>query len=96
MFDLNYTLSKSIDLASRAENGGRFSGFIQNTWAPGQMRAVSDYDTLHAVNAYVVWKLPFGRGMKFGANMNKVVDAIFGGWEVTGAWRQTSGLPTEI
>jgi hypothetical protein len=96
MFDLNYTLSKSIDLASRSESAGRFNGFIQNTWAPGQMRAVSDYDTLHAVNAYVVWKLPFGRGMKLGANVNKVVDAIFGGWEVTGAWRQTSGLPTDI
>jgi hypothetical protein len=96
MFDLNYTLSKSIDLASHAESSGTAWGVINNTWAPGQMRAVSNYDTLHQVNAYMVWQLPFGRGMKFGSGMNKVVDAIFGGWQVTGAWRQTSGIPTDV
>jgi hypothetical protein len=96
MFDLNYTLAKSIDLASRSESGGSFSGFIQNTWAPGQMRAVSDFDTLHAVNFYGVWQLPFGRGRKFGASMNKALDAFIGGWQVTGTWRQTSGLPTMV
>jgi hypothetical protein len=96
MFDLNYTLAKSIDLASRAENGGSFSGFIQNTWAPGQMRAVSDFDTLHSLNFYAVWQLPIGRGHKYGAGMNKALDAIFGGWQVTGTWRQTSGLPVSV
>ncbi len=96
MFDLNYTLSKSIDLASRAENGGNWAGLIQNTWFPGQNRAVSDYDTLHALNFYAVWQLPFGRGQKFGAKMNKVLDAFVGGWQITGTWRQTSGLPTDV
>jgi hypothetical protein len=96
MFDLNYTLSKSIDLASRAENQGSFSGMIQNTWAPGQNRAVSDFDTLHAVNFYGVWQLPFGRGHKLGAGMNKALDAFFGGWQISGTWRQTSGLPTTV
>ena len=97
MFDLNYTLSKSIDLASRAESSGSGGwGTIINTWAPGQMRAVSNYDTLHAVNAYMVYQLPFGRGKKFGSGMNKVADAILGGWQISPAWRMTSGLPTDI
>jgi len=96
MFDLNYTLSKSIDLASRAENGGSFSGFIQNTWFPGQNRGVSDYDALHSLNFYAVWQVPFGRGQKFGAKMNKVLDAFVGGWQISGTWRQTSGLPTDV
>jgi hypothetical protein len=96
MFDFNYTLSKSIDLASTPENGGSFAGMIQNTWFPGQNRAVSDFDTLHAVNFYSVWQLPFGRGHKFGAGMNKVVDAFLGGWQISGTWRQTSGLPTTV
>ncbi|HXB67116.1 MAG TPA: carboxypeptidase regulatory-like domain-containing protein [Candidatus Acidoferrales bacterium] len=104
LFDVNYTWSKSIDLASTAENGGSsnpnatasFTGFIINTFNPSQMRGVSSYDTTHAVNANFVYDLPFGRGRRFGGNMNKVLDAIVGGWEVTGLYRQTSGLPFNV
>jgi hypothetical protein len=92
-FDFNYTFSKSMDLASSQESGGSFAGFIQNTWNPSEMRAVSNYDSRHQLNSYGVYDLPFGRGRKFGTNMNKALDAIVGGWEVAGNYRQTSGLP---
>jgi hypothetical protein len=94
MFDFNYTWSKSIDLASVAENSATFSGFIVNSWDPGQLRGVSNYDTTHSVNAYGVWQLPIGRGMRFANQMNRVLDAILGGWQISGTYRQTSGLPT--
>jgi hypothetical protein len=96
MFDLNYTLSKSIDLASNSESDVYWNGLIQNTWFPGQNRAVSDFDTLHALNFYAVWQLPFGRGHKFGTSMSRILDAFVGGWQVSGTWRQTSGLPTWV
>ncbi len=92
-FDLNYTWSKSIDLGSAQEAAGSFSGFIQNTWNPSQQRAVSNYDTTQQVNAYGIYELPFGRGRMFGKNMNKIADAIVGGWQLTGNYRQTTGLP---
>ena len=95
LFDLNYTWSKSIDLGSTTE-GGSFAGFIINTFNPSQMRGVSSYDTTHSVNANFVYQLPFGRGRKFGSGMNKVLDAIVGGWEITGLYRQTSGLPFTV
>jgi hypothetical protein len=95
LFDLNYTFSKSIDLGSTTE-GGTFTGFIINTFNPSQMRGVSSYDTTHAVNANFVYDLPFGRGKRFGATMNKALNAIVGGWEVSGLYRQTSGLPLTI
>ena len=95
LFDLNYTWSKSIDLGSTTE-GGSFTGFIINTFDPSQMRGVSSYDTTHSVNANFVYQLPFGRGRKFGNNMNKFLDAIVGGWEITGLYRQTSGLPFTV
>jgi hypothetical protein len=95
-FDLNYTLSKSIDLGSAQENAGSFSGFIQNTFNPSQMRAVSNYDTLQQINLLGVYELPFGRGRKFGTNMNRVVDAFAGGWQISGNYRQTSGLPVTV
>ncbi len=94
LFDVNYTFSKSIDLASRAENSGSFAGFLYNTWNSSQRKAVSDYDVTHAVNAYGVWQVPFGRGKKFGGQSSRLLDAIFGGWQISGTYRQTSGLPT--
>jgi hypothetical protein len=95
-FDLNYTLSKSIDLGSSQENAGSFSGFVQNTWNVSQMRAVSSYDALHQVNAYGIWQVPVGRGRKFLGTSNKIVDAILGGWQISGAWVQSSGLPFSV
>jgi hypothetical protein len=102
-FDLNYTLSKSIDLGSTTEAGttndpsqASFTGFIQNTWNIRQMRGVSSYDTTHSVNAYMVYELPFGRNRKFGGSMSRILDAFVGGWTITGTYRQTSGLPFSI
>jgi len=94
---LNYTLSKSLDLNSRAEASGAYStDFMINSWNAQQLRSVSRYDALHQANAYLVWQLPFGRNRRFGSSMNKVADAIVGGWEISGTWRITSGLPTSV
>ncbi len=95
-FTLNYTWSKSIDYGSTVESGTSFSGLLQNTWNASQMRAVSDYDTTQQVNAYGVYELPLGRGRRFGTDMNKVLDMFVGGWQISGIYRQTSGLPTTI
>src|SRR5207249_9145522 len=40
-----------------------------------------------------VAELAFGRGKKFGSGMGKGLDAVVGGWQLTGIFRQTSGLP---
>ncbi len=96
-FDFNYTLSKSIDLGSSAESAGAWSGtFVTNSWDPGQQRSVSDYDTLHSVNALWTWRLPVGRGMKYGSGMSRLLDAIVGGWQVAGTYRQTSARPYDV
>ena len=94
---LNYTLSKSIDIGSRSESVGAYSGdFMINSWNAQQLREVSRYDALHQANAYFVYQLPFGRGKQFGSNMNRALDAVVGGWEITTTWRQTSGLPFSV
>jgi len=101
-FDLNYTWSKSIDLGSAQESGAgtgnsNFTGdqdFVQNAWNPSQMRGVSAYDTTHQINGFMVYQLPVGRGRKFGSQMGKALDAVVGGWQISAAYRQTSGFPT--
>ncbi len=39
------------------------------------------------------YDLPFGRGRKFGANTNRFVDAVFGGWNLSGIFTYYSGRP---
>ena len=100
-FDLNYTFSKSIDVGSNAERinqfeGGGFASQIINSWSPNQLRAVSDFDTRHQINTNWVYELPVGRGRAYGAGMSRWVDAIVGGWQLSGLLRWSSGLPFTI
>jgi Carboxypeptidase regulatory-like domain len=100
-FDLNYTFSKSIDVGSNAERinqfeGGGFASQVINSWFPAQLRAVSDFDTTHAINANWVYELPFGQGKRFGSGMGKVVNAFLGGWTISGLWRWSSGYPFSV
>ena len=48
------------------------------------------------MNADLSWALPVGRGKRFGGNMSRALDALLGGWMITGVYRQTSGLPMTI
>ncbi|HYW36525.1 MAG TPA: carboxypeptidase-like regulatory domain-containing protein [Terriglobales bacterium] len=101
-FDVNYTFSKSIDVGSNAERVnvfdtvGGFSSQVINSWAPNQLRAVSDFDMRHQINSNWVIDLPVGRGRKFAGGMGRLADAVFGGWGLTGLFHWSSGLPFSI
>ena len=95
-FDFNYTWSKSIDLASTRETDGVLSSAVINAWFPGQNKAVSDYDTTHIFTAVALAELPFGKGKRFLSNANSFVDAIFGGWTLSGVFHNTSGFPVGV
>jgi hypothetical protein len=99
-FDAYYTLSKSIDLGSDAERSGpsasSFGGYssqIINVYNPRGNRGPSDFDVRHAVTVNAIGALPFGRGRLIGGNMNPLVDALIGGWSLSGLTHWTSGLP---
>ena len=100
LFNLNYTFSKSMDLASDAERivpwGGFGTGQIINAWDPNQLYAVSDFDLRHQFNANWVWQIPVGRGRHFGSSMGKGLDALVGGWQISGLMRWTSGFPINV
>ncbi len=100
-FDLNYTYSKSMDIGSNAERinhfqGSGFASQVLNSWFPNQLHGPSDFDTTHQLNANWVYQLPFGRGKHFAGGINRGLDAIVGGWTVSGLWRWTSGYPFSI
>ena len=101
-FDFNYTYSKSIDVSSDAErvnfNGGLSTGLggVINTWNPGLQRGLSDFNNTHQLNANWIVDLPFGKGRRFGARSGGLLDALIGGWELSGLTRWTSGFPVNI
>jgi hypothetical protein len=98
--DATYAYSKSIDMGSDAERSGitaySANGSIFNAFLSKANHAISDFDTTHIVNGDLIYELPFGKGKAFGAHANRAVDAVFGGWTLSGLWRWTSGLPFSI
>ncbi len=104
VFTANYVYSKSIDNASAAENGdfnpnlgsGAFNGLnglIENPYDLRASRADSNFDLRHNFNATFVSDLPFGTGKRFAGHASRKLNALVGGWEISGAWRWRSGFP---
>lgn len=99
--DAGYTFSKSLDLGSETERTSQlgntddaYTNFaIQNTWNPKLNKGPSDFDTHSLITGDWVYALPVGRGTSGYSSMNRVVDALIGGWQWAGLARWTSGLP---
>jgi len=98
-FAFNYVFSKSIDNDSTAENNdfnsaiGTAQGLIQNPFNLRLNRALSDFNLKHNFSGSAVIDLPVGHGKRWMASSGRVVDALVGGWEVTGVGRWRSGFP---
>lgn len=94
LFDFNYTLSHTLDDASGLQTSGAFAtAFILNPIRQKDNYANSDYDVRHLININGVWELPVGRGRWLLHDSNKVVNAVLGGWQLSGIFRWNSGLP---
>jgi hypothetical protein len=74
----NYVLGKQT-------NGTRYS------FRTPRERTLDD-GPRHAVKMNWIYELPFGRGRRFGSDVNGLVDRIIGGWEFDGGGRVQSGL----
>jgi len=100
-FDLNYTFSKSTDLGSAVERGtlagqGGYTGILMNPWQPELQYSYSDFDVRHQMNVNWVADLPFGRGRAIGRDVPAWADQVIGGWQFSGLFRWSSGLPFNI
>jgi len=103
-FDLNYTLSKALDISSDAErvgpaSSGSFLGLnnnIINAWNPRAQYGPASFDATHQINSNWIFELPFGRGKLMGRQVNRATDAVIGGWQFSGLLRWTSGFPVTV
>ncbi len=69
------------------------SAYIFNPLRQSDNYSISDFDVRHIINLNSVWQIPIGRGRTFLSDGNRAVDALIGGWQLTGIFRWNSGLP---
>jgi outer membrane receptor protein involved in Fe transport len=85
-----YTWSKTFD------DGGHTAQFFaqapRSAYDLRAERSVSDYDMPHVFSFSQVFELPFGKGRRFAIN-NPVLNAVIGGWQVSGIEQYHSGTP---
>jgi len=95
-FDFNYTYSHSLDDASGLQSAGGYAAaaFIVNPIRQRSWYGNSDFDVRHIINADALWQMPFGKGRAFLNTDNRFVEAVLGGWQLSGIFRWNTGLPT--
>jgi len=96
ILDFNYTLSHSLDNASGLQTGTGYASaaFIVNPIRPNDFYGNSSFDIRQTININSVWQLPFGKGRTFLSNAGPAVQAVLGGWQLSGIYRWNTGLPT--
>jgi hypothetical protein len=88
-----YTWSKALDV----EYGGfGWAGQAINPYNIRASRGIAEYNRASLWTVGHVWKLPFGKGEKFGQNAPAVAQALFGGWLFNGFTTLGSGYPVSI
>lgn len=95
---ITYTNSKSIDDASIGTYTSWIGGFEKHR-DPNNLkleRSLSEWDIPQVFQIAYLWQLPFGKGKKWGAHWNPVVNAFLGGWQTNGMWRFDNGQPIGI
>ena len=101
-YTLNYTYAKSLtnssgNYAVGAQQNNSWNGLsVQNGYDLNADYGPSAMDVRHSLNFVGVYELPFGRGKTFGGNVNRGLDAVFGGWKIAGSAILYSGFPVTM
>jgi hypothetical protein len=90
-----YQWSKAIDDTSETQ-GWEVNDAVRDVFNRRLDRSISAHNLPYDFVGTMLWQLPFGHGKRFGSNMNKVVDGVLGGWEVTSIVRLGAGLPLQF
>jgi hypothetical protein len=75
---------------------GYYQANPQNIHDLAAEKGPSSFDVKFNNVSTVVYQVPFGKGLQHGANMNPVVDAFLGGWEITTINTAHTGQPLDV
>jgi hypothetical protein len=94
---VSYTYSKFLDNVE-GNNSWSYSGNPgpANTYNLAAEKSVDGSDTPHSLVANYIYELPIGRGRAIGGGMNRLANAVVGGWEVSQIATFKTGIPLSI
>jgi Carboxypeptidase regulatory-like domain len=104
-FQASYTLAKSEDtrsfdpaltLLTRGGTGQSAANTPFDINDRDLNYARSDFDRRHALQGYVLYELPFGKGRRWGAGWSRTTEILLGGVNVSAVMRRYSGRPFTV
>jgi len=98
-FTANYTFAKSLTNSSGnygTPNISGSDGAYQDGYNSAADYGPSGMDVRHSFSFVGVYELPFGRGRRYGSDVNGVVNGILGGWKIATSAVAYSGFPITI
>jgi hypothetical protein len=88
----SYTWSHCLDI-----NSGLYDGdAIPNPYDLRSLYGRCEMDYPHVATFSSVYQLPFGRGLQFGSSSSGPVNAVLGGWQMSGIVSANSGAPFSV
>ena len=101
-YQVAYTFSKCMTDNSGyygtwgSTQGTPASPYYQNLYDPKADWAECYFDAKHILSSYAVYEIPFGRGRKFGHDVNRAVDSVVGGWSINPIISLHTGFPLAL
>jgi hypothetical protein len=98
-FEGGYTLSKATDDSSSGRNAWVGGLAFDNPQELDNLKAehsIGANDATHRLALAIIGDLPIGRGRWIGANMNRFLDGVIGGWTLSAILTEQSGQPIDI
>ena len=90
----SFTFSKAIDNGSQVlEEPNGNTGTPQNVYNIAADKGIGAYDQPFNNTTSFVWEVPIGKGRWIGSDLPGFVDAVIGGWSMSGVNTMTSGQP---
>lgn len=96
--NVSYTYSKFLDNV-QGSSGWAFPGTgsqVRDAYNLAPERSVDTSDIPHSLVVNYIYALPVGHGKVLGANWNKPLNGVVGGWQLTGIFYAKSGFPLSI
>ena len=95
-FDVNYAWSHMLDDQDSAGWGSTAGAQVwQIGNNPSSNYGNSNFDIPQALKGTAVYELPFGMGKPF-MNQNAILDAVLGGWRISGTFIYQDGTPFTV
>lgn len=96
--DMSYTYSRTEGdtFSAQQEYNGAYTGVQDFAHMSAAANSLTNYDLTHIVKGYVTYELPFGRGRRWLGDKGGFVNALVGGWQLSGLFLYTSGQPFHI